>query len=145
MDVKEEYFRLKDLWMKSKDLGREDAGKKLEAFMNALSEEDKQLVTEAIAEDFKRIHKVVDESKQLRERIEVRKQLEEVLSFISVSALAKKYFGRSSSWFYQRLNGNEVHGKTAAFTPEEIHRLADALNDIASKLKNAATTFSVPM
>lgn len=142
MDVKEEYFRLKDLWIKSTGLERENAGKQLDVFMTSLSEEDKRLVTEAIADDFNRIHKIVDESKQLRKRIEVRKQLEEVLSFISVSEFAKTYFGKSASWLHQRINGNEVHGKAATFTPEELHQLADALNDVGDKLKRAATAFS---
>lgn len=141
MDVKKEYFRLKDLWIKSTGLERENASKQLNAFMDALSEEDKRLVTEAITDDFARIHKVIDDSKQLRKRIEVRKQLEEVLSFISVSEFAKKYFGKSASWLHQRINGNEVHGKSATFTSGELHQLADALNDVADKLKRAATAF----
>ena len=71
----------------------------------------------------------------------MRKILSETLPFISVSEFAKTYFGKSASWLHQRINGNEVHGKTATFTPDELHQLADALNDVANKLKKAATAF----
>lgn len=141
MNAKEEYFRLKELWIKSTGAERENAGKQLKAFMDSLGEEDKRFVTEAIADDFTHVHKIMDESKCLRERIEVRKQLEEVLPFISVSEFAKRYFGKSASWLHQRINGNAVHGKVAMFTPAELHTLANALRDVAGKLTHVAATF----
>ncbi|WP_278717818.1 DUF5053 domain-containing protein [Bacteroides caecimuris] len=52
---------------------------------------------------------------------------------MSVSSLAKDYFEKSTSWFYQRLNENIVHGKAATFTDEELNILKDALKDVASK------------
>lgn len=141
MNVKEEYFRLKGLWMKSTGEERENAGKRLEAFINSLNEEDKRLVAEAMADDFTHVHKIMDESKQLRERIEVRKQLEEVLPIISVSEFSKRYFGKSASWLHQRINGNSVHGKVATFTSTELNTLANALKDMAGKLTHAAAAF----
>ena len=60
--------------------------------------------------------------------------MEQVLPFLSISALAKHYFGKSASWFYQRLNGNIVHGKPCRFTPEELEKVKLALNDIKDKL-----------
>ena len=62
--------------------------------------------------------------------------MKEVLPAISVSYLARHYFGKSTSWFYQRLNGNEVHGKVVRFTQEELEILNSALKDIGSRISS---------
>lgn len=138
MGVKEDYLRLKERWVQSKGAERDQAQADLDAFFDSLTEADKPLLIEAVNEDFKGIHQKLDEANELAERIQVRKQLESVLPFISVSALAKCYFGKSSSWFYQRLNGNVVHGKPATFTDDELKTLNHALQDISAKLANVA-------
>ena len=138
MDVKKEYFRLKELWIKSSSSERDEAERKLNVFFESLGEEEKELVNAA---DFAHVYKIIDESKELRGRIEVRKQLEGVLPFISVSEFAKRYFGKSASWLHQRINGNAVHGKVATFTPTELTTLANALKDVAGKLTHAASAF----
>ena len=138
MDVRKEYFRLKELNMHSTGEDRVRADEALEHFLNGLNEADKEIVFKAIEEDFASLHRTAHEARELKEKIALRDQLEDVLPLISVSALSKKYFGKSSSWFYQRLNGNLVHGKPAAFTQEELFRLADALKEIGNKINHAA-------
>ena len=138
MDVRKEYFRLKELSMHSTGEDRDRADEALEHFLNGLNEADKKIVFKAIEEDFASLHRTAHEARELKEKIALRDQLEDVLPLISVSALSKKYFGKSSSWFYQRLNGNLVHGKPAAFTQEELFRLADALKEIGNKINHAA-------
>lgn len=138
MDVRKEYFRLKELSMHSTGEDRVRADEALEHFLNGLNEADKEIVFKAIEEDFASLHRTAHEARELKEKIALRDQLEDVLPLISVSALSKKYFGKSSSWFYQRLNGNLVHGKPAAFTQEELFRLADALKEIGNKINHAA-------
>lgn len=61
-------------------------------------------------------------------------QLKEVSEIISLSWLAKKYFGKTKAWLYQRINNNIVNGKPAKFTPEEIEKLNQALQDISHKI-----------
>lgn len=138
MGVKEDYLRLKERWVQAKGTEREQVQAELDAFFDSLSESDTPLIEEAVNEDFMRIHQKMDEAKELGRQIQVRKQLESILPFISVSALAKNYFGKSSSWFYQRLNGNVVHGKQATFTEDELKTLNNALLDISMKLSNVA-------
>ena len=138
MDVKKEFFRLKEQWVHSSGEAREKADAEMQTFFDSLSEEDKALVKEAVDEDFARIHKDVEETRQLAEQITIRKQMEEILPFISVSALAKTYFGKSAAWFYQRLNGNIIHGKPVSFTKEELTKLSQALKDVAAQLQRAA-------
>lgn len=68
------------------------------------------------------------------EEVLVREKMESILPMISVSYLAKHYFGKSSSWLYQRINGNKVHGKPAKFTAQELERLRHALKEISQNI-----------
>lgn len=141
MGVKEDFFRLKAACINSKGADKERAEREMDAFFNSIRPEDGEEFRAAVKEDFARIHNDIEEIKLLQRRIEVRKILSETLPFISVSEFAKTYFGKSASWLHQRINGNEVHGKTATFTESELHQLADALKDVAGKLTKAATAF----
>ena len=64
----------------------------------------------------------------------IRQQLGEVPEILSMSYIAKTYFGKSRTWLYQRINGNKVNGKPAYFTRSERKQLQDALQDIGKKL-----------
>ncbi len=64
----------------------------------------------------------------------IRQQLGEVPEILSMSYIAKNYFGKSRTWLYQRINGNKVNGKPAYFTRSERKQLQDALQDIGKKL-----------
>ena len=66
--------------------------------------------------------------------VTVKQKLAAVLPMISTSYIARNYFGKTHSWFSQRLNGYKVNGKPAAFTEAEISRLEEALLDISRKL-----------
>ena len=138
MEVKEDYLKLKERWILSDGAERKRVEAELDDFFDSLEISDNMQLEETINEDFKRIHQKLDEAKEIRNRIQVRKKLEPILPYISVSALAKKYFDRSSSWFYQRLNGNVVHSKPAIFTENELKTLEYALQDIAKKLVDTA-------
>ncbi len=63
-----------------------------------------------------------------------RNALKQILPAISVSYIAEHYFNKSVSWFYQRLNGNPVHGKIYRFTQEEIDTINLALKEIGEKI-----------
>lgn len=58
----------------------------------------------------------------------------ELESIINKSQLAKQYFGKSQSWFSQRLNGCTVLNKSMAFKEEECRKLTDSFRDIAKRL-----------
>ena len=59
----------------------------------------------------------------------------ELEDIINKSQIAKQYFGRSQSWFSQRLNGCTVLKKSMAFKEEEFHQLAEAFRDVAKRLQ----------
>lgn len=62
----------------------------------------------------------------------------ELGGLINVSKLAKDYFGRSHSWFVQKVNGISVNGKRRGFTAEEYVKVSASLRDIARRLNEYA-------
>jgi hypothetical protein len=68
------------------------------------------------------------------EDLVLRQKLKEMAPAISLAYIAKNYFNKSDNWIYQRINGNTVNGKPAAFTPKEMETMRFALNDISHKL-----------
>jgi hypothetical protein len=68
--------------------------------------------------------------------------LEDVANAISLSYIAKTYFGKSKAWLYQRLKGYNVNGKPARFTDEERKRFIDALHDLSHRIEDTVLKFS---
>ena len=133
MNVKEKFLELKKAWIDAKGNTslREEIDIETDAFFNSLTDEQKREVIQATKEEIEQMHNEISDINRI---LNVRDSLAEVLPFISVSHLSKHYFGKSSSWFYQRMNGNAVHGKPAKFTSEEIKTLNFALKDVSTKL-----------
>ena len=67
-----------------------------------------------------------------------RAKLGDLPDALSFSFIAKKYFGKSRGWLMQKVNGNTVNGKTAAFTDEERHQFREALQDLSEKMSAVA-------
>ncbi len=103
--------------------------KQIDAETQALQEEDLEAWQDAMLKCMKETNKELS-------NILVREQLNEILPYISISTIAKNYFGKSKAWFYQRMNGNIVNGKPAQFTAEEIEKLNFALQDLSKKLSS---------
>lgn len=70
-----------------------------------------------------------------------RHKLGDIPEAISLSYIAKTYFGKSRGWLMQKVNGNTVNGKKAAFTASESRRMREALLDLSNKLSQAALAF----
>ena len=111
-------------------------------YMNAKNEEEKEAVRKEIAElcdeDAMKVASVATE--QIQESIDeingiiIRRQLEDILQFMSLVYIAKQYFGKSRQWLYQRVNGTIVNGKPARFTNQEIDILNAAIQDMGNRL-----------
>ena len=129
----ETYFNLKRKWMQSNQ--KAIIQQEIDTFLSALSQAERDQIFEADAQNTSTL---IADTQQLRQQIAIRHQIENILPFISVANFAKQYFGRSSSWLHQRINGNIVHGKPISFTPEEKQKLAFALQDVASKMIHTA-------
>lgn len=63
-------------------------------------------------------------------------QLSDLLISISWADLAKRYFNRSGSWLYHKLDA--IDGKPKAFTEEEREKLRGALVDLSDRIRRAA-------
>ena len=70
------------------------------------------------------------------QELSMREQLKEILPAVSLSYIAKNYFGKTRQWLYQRINGTKVNGKAAQFNNHEKKILETALNDLGSKLSS---------
>ena len=68
---------------------------------------------------------------------DVRQRLGDIPQAINMSYIAAHYFGKSRTWLYQRINGNNVNGKQAFFTKAERRQLQEALHDIGKMLSDA--------
>ena len=64
----------------------------------------------------------------------IREKLGDIPEGLSMAFIAKKYFGKSKEWLYQRLNGSVVNGKQATFKREEVLQLQQAIRDFGNKL-----------
>lgn len=53
---------------------------------------------------------------------------------VNLAYIARHYFGKTRQWLYQRLKGQTVNGKPAAFTASEEEVFMKALQDIGLQL-----------
>ena len=65
---------------------------------------------------------------------DIREKLGNLPEIINLSAVARKCFGKSRTWLYQRINGNKVNGKPAYFTRAERKQLLDFLHGLGNDL-----------
>lgn len=62
----------------------------------------------------------------------------DLLRIINGAYLAERFFGKSGSWFSQKLNNNLKNGKPCEFTSEELKTLSNALYTISYELQELA-------
>lgn len=112
--------------------------------MEAVTEgkpKDGKLTPDELEEGFTQFIGGLDKALAEADELIARHRLGDVPEVISFSYIAKKYFGKSRGWLMQKVNGNIVNGKPAAFTPDESKLFREALQDISKKLSNAALSF----
>ena len=72
------------------------------------------------------------------EKSKVRSALRDIDLNISWGHIARDYFQKSVSWFYQRLNEVDGHGNPCEFSTEEKEQLRGALIDLSDRIRRAA-------
>lgn len=95
------------------------------------SEKDGDIIADFVMQYYAEIG---SELNQVRNELTVRQQLADISGFISLSYIAKNYFGKSKQWLNNKINGCIVNGKPSKFTEDEKERLNYALNDLSKKL-----------
>lgn len=69
---------------------------------------------------------------------EIKPILSDVLLDITWSKISKRYFGKSSSWMYNKINGVDGNGGTGGFTDAEREQLKGALIDFSYRLRTVS-------
>lgn len=59
----------------------------------------------------------------------------DLMRVLNGAYIAERFFGKSGSWFSQKLNNNIKNGKPCEFSKDELRTLADALDTIAIELQ----------
>lgn len=64
--------------------------------------------------------------------------LSDVLHGIKWAHISTHYFGKSRSWFSQRLNGYDGNGAESDFSEDEVSVLKNALFDLSERIRKTA-------
>jgi len=68
----------------------------------------------------------------------LRKQLEDIIVDISWAKIAKRYFEKSPSWIYHKMDGIDGNGNVSGFTTEEKQQFKGALYDLSERIRKSA-------
>lgn len=67
-------------------------------------------------------------------------RMQDIIVAISWREIARRYFGKSSSWLYHKMDGIKSDGTPGGgFSPEEAAELKAALHDLADRINAAAS------
>ena len=102
------------------------------------SEGDKKMIADFMDEC---LNGISGEIAGMEERT-IKLQLQNISEIISLSFIAKHYFGKTKEWLYQRINGNIVNGKKARFTDNELKTFLNALNDVSEMIHQTSLKIS---
>ncbi len=64
--------------------------------------------------------------------------MRDIILDVTWSKIAKRYFGKSSSWIYNKINGIDGNGGKGGFTESEREQLKGALVDFSERLRTVA-------
>ena len=77
-----------------------------------------------------------------QKKLTMMQQLDDIMIDVSWRQIAQDYFGKSSSWIYNKLHGRDGNGGEGGFTDIEKQQLQGALYDIADRISRAASTIT---
>jgi len=73
----------------------------------------------------------------------VNMQLQDIRLDITWSKIARRYFDKSASWLYNKMNGIDGNGGDGDFTYSERLQLKNALYDFSERIRKAADNLEV--
>ncbi len=139
-ELQAEFEKFKTL--KTKEEKEAFKKEKKERFNSMSSEEKEAYKTASLAGIEETIRQAQDFITRADEVI-LKDKLGELPEAISFSYIAKKYFGKSRNWLYQRINGYTVNGKSAQFTQSEYDTFLSALEDIGKMIHNTSASLKL--
>lgn len=78
------------------------------------------------------------ETVQIIKEQRVKDQMQDILVDISWRGIAHRYFGKSASWLYHKMDGIDGNGKPNGFNDAEKEQLRGALCDLSERIRRAA-------
>lgn len=69
---------------------------------------------------------------------DMKARMNDILVSVSWREIARQYFGKSSSWFYHKMDGIDGNGGKGGFNQAEAQTMKYALLDLSERLRNAA-------
>ncbi|MDR3119484.1 MAG: DUF5053 domain-containing protein [Mediterranea sp.] len=123
--MKEEIDRLNTLLTEAKTSAERNAAT---AELDALIKKDMGAFAQGLLDC------IEDSNRKHLNELPLKKKMELILPFLSVSTLTRTYFQKSPQWFYHKLYGHIVNGNPESFNQAELKILAEALKDISNKI-----------
>ena len=77
----------------------------------------------------------------LKQETSTKQQVADIALDITWAKISQKYFGRSSSWIYNKLNEIDGNGGKGGFTEEEKAQFKNALFDLSDRIRRTAEAF----
>lgn len=111
---------------------RKEHDKKFAALMKSVSVDQRKLAGQYLRE----VMAERRSSKSPKINRDLKKELEDVQDIISLSYIAKEYFGRDRTWLYKKING------TIPFTQDEMKILSMALKSIGNKFLDTSASLT---
>ena len=75
---------------------------------------------------------------EARDMATMKTKLNGILLSITWRDIAHRYFGKSSSWLYHKMDGIDGNGGKGEFSPAEAKQLQMALYDLSDRIRAAA-------
>ena len=79
----------------------------------------------------------------VEKEVSIKQHLSDILLDISWAKIAKKYFGKSPSWVYHKLDGIDGNGGVGEFTYSERIQLRTALIDLSERIRIGAERIEI--
>ncbi len=130
---------LKDDLKKLNELAHSDAPDALERY-KALSDEitakyqspeEVSEIADFLLNGYKELNR---EAEELIDYVNLKQRIAPYAEIIPLGYIARKYFGKSTAWLSQRINGTKVRGKVYTLSKEDLETFNFALQDISRKL-----------
>ncbi|WP_195670183.1 DUF5053 domain-containing protein [Bacteroides intestinalis] len=138
MNMQEELNRWKNSFKAARTPEEKAEHKKqFQAFLKTLSPAEGKEFAQAFYAGAKDAKERYESASQA---LELKKDLEEINDFTSMSYIAKHYFGKTRHWLYQRINGSIVNGKPVSLNDEEKRKLVAALKELGTLMNRTALT-----
>lgn len=73
-----------------------------------------------------------------KKEVGIKSKLTDILVDVSWAKIAMRYFGKSSSWIYHKIDGIDGNGKEKGFSKEEKEQFKNALFDLSERIRKTA-------